>query len=366
MKQSKLHLIGIMVAGIALGTAESAFSQAPAAGNDVAPAPIKLGSAELETLVAPIALYPDALVAHILPASTASSDVVKAARFLRKNNGKAEPKPNEKWNTSVFVLLQFPEVLYHMDENLDWTDELGRAVIAQQADVMKAIQDVRETAMANGALQSNDKQNVVVKQEVITIAPADPEVIYVPTYSPDVIIVEDDDDDDAASAAVVGFAAGVVVGALLADDDCDWYGGYVVHGAYAVPYGTWAHPAHPYNPRGVADPRGIADPRGVADPRGIADPRGVADPRSATNAGRTGAGAQAGAGGGAAGSGTGRAAASGQTPARSNAASASGKGQSAARSSGGSMGKVSSGNSTNQASSRGRSSMSGGGRGGRR
>jgi len=62
--------------------------------------------------VAPIALYPDALVAHVLPASTAGLDVVAAARFLRKNDGKAEPKPDAKWNTSVFVLLQFPDVLY--------------------------------------------------------------------------------------------------------------------------------------------------------------------------------------------------------------------------------------------------------------
>ena len=127
MKQPRLYT-AILLAAVALGAPQGTFAQAPAAGNAAAPAPVKLGAAELRTLVAPIALYPDALVAHILPASTASVDVVQAARFLRKNNGKAEPKPDAKWNTSVFVLLQFPDVLYRMDENLDWTDNLGKAV----------------------------------------------------------------------------------------------------------------------------------------------------------------------------------------------------------------------------------------------
>jgi len=171
MKQPQLY-IAIMVAAVALGAPQSARSQAPAAGGTAGPAPVKLGAAELQTLVAPIALYPDALVAHILPASTASLDVVQAARFLHKNNGKAEPKPDAKWNTSVFVLLQFPDVLYRMDEDLDWTDQLGRAVLAQQADVMKAIQYARTVATANGALQSNDKQTVVVEQDVVKIVPA--------------------------------------------------------------------------------------------------------------------------------------------------------------------------------------------------
>ena len=134
MKRPQVYIIGIVLAAAALAAPRVTFAQAPAAADSAAPAPVKLGAAELQTLVAPIALYPDALIAHILPASTAGMDVVQAARFLRKNNGKAEPKPDEKWNTSVFVLLQFPDVLYKMDENLDWTGKLGEAVIAQQPD----------------------------------------------------------------------------------------------------------------------------------------------------------------------------------------------------------------------------------------
>ncbi|MEW6252490.1 MAG: DUF3300 domain-containing protein, partial [Planctomycetota bacterium] len=259
--------ITLVFAVIGVGLARDAAAQAPA--GDATPAPIKLGAEELQKLVAPIALYPDALLAHILPASTAGVDVVQAARFLRKNNGKAEPKPDAQWNTSVFVLLHFPDVLYRMDENLDWTDKLGQAVLAQQADVMKAIQQVRAAATAKGMLQSNDKQKVVVQEGAIEVVPANPQTVYVPTYNPSVVVVEDDDDDDdsaSAAAAAVGFGAGVVVGALLDNDDCDWYGGWVVHGAYPVHYGTYAHPRAPYNPRGPYDPRGPFDPRGPYDP----------------------------------------------------------------------------------------------------
>jgi len=340
-----------MLAAVALAAPQGTSAQAPAAVDTAAQTPVKLGAAELQKLVAPIALYPDALVAHVLPASTAGLDVVQAARFLRKNNGKAEPKPDAKWNTSVFVLLQFPDVLYRMDENLDWTDNLGKAVLAQQADVMKAIQEVRTTAIANGALQTNDKQKVVVEQEAVKITPANPQVVYVPTYNPDVVVVSQTSPNYTAAAATVGFAAGVVVGALLADDHCDWHGGYVVHGVYPVPYGTYARPAAPYDPRGVYDPRGRYDPRGVADPRGRYDPRGVADPRGARDP--RGAADPRGV--------------ADPRGARDPRGAADRRGvadpRSAAGRSGGSFGSMSSGARASQTSMRGRSSLGRGGRG---
>ncbi|MDM8008387.1 MAG: DUF3300 domain-containing protein [Phycisphaerae bacterium] len=339
MKGPPLCIVAILLSGVAPGAPQATFAQAPAAADTAAQAPVKLGAAELQKLVAPIALYPDALLAHVLPASTAGLDVVQAARFLRKNNGKAEPKPDAKWNTSVFVLLQFPDVLYRMDENLDWTDNLGKAVLAQQADVMKAIQQVRTTAMANGALQTNDKQKVVVEQEAVKIAPANPQVVYVPTYNPDVVVVNQTSPNYTAAAATVGFAAGVVVGALLADDHCDWHGGYVAHGVYPVPYGTYARPAAPYNPRGVYDPRGAADPRGRYDPRGVRDPRGAADPRGVAD----------------------------PRGARDPRGAADRRGvadpRGAAGRSGGSFGSMSSGARASHTSMRGRSSLGRGGRG---
>ncbi len=309
-----------------------AAAQTPAAG-DAAPAPVNLGAAELQTLVAPIALYPDALIAHILPASTAEIDVVQAARFLRKNNGKATPKPDEKWNTSVFVLLQFPDVLYRMDENLDWTEKLGNAVIAQQADVMKAIQAVRTAATSNGALHSNDKQTVVVEYDTVKILPSNPQVVYVPTYNPEVVVVNQTNTGQTAAAAAVGFGAGVAVGALLKDDHCDWHGGYVAHGSYPVHYGTYAHPVTPYGAAGVGRV-GVGGQAGVGG--GAAGAAGVG--RGAAGAGRAGAGGQAGVGGGAAGAagagrgeaGVGRAGAGGQAGAGGGAAGAAGAGRGSA------------------------------------
>jgi hypothetical protein len=341
----------------------SSAAQAPASGDTAQSAPVKLSSADLQDLVAPIALYPDALIAHILPASTAALDLVQAARFLRKNNGKADPRPNQKWNTSVFVLLQFPDVIYRMDENLDWTQSLGQAVLAQQADVMKSIQAIRASANAAGTLQSNDKQSVVIQQDVVQIVPTDPQIVYVPTYNPNVVVAnETSNAGQTAAAAAVGFGVGVAVGALLNNDSCDWYGGYVYHGAYPVHYGTYVHPAHPYNPRGPYDPRGIYDPRGVADPRGrydprgAADPRGRVDPRGAGTAGRAGAGGQAGHGGTA---GAGRERAGGLEGRGGSGSNRRGV-SSRSSGSGSPFGGYSSGHSANRASSRGNRSMGGG------
>lgn len=250
--------------------------------------PVLVGPIALQVLVGPIALYPDSIIAHILPASTVPIDVVEAARYLRDHGGKVEEPPDVPWLPSVRALLRFPDVLYKMDEEIAWTQELGAAVVAQQNDVMDAIQHVRKLAEEMGALQTNEKQIVQVEKEVIKIVPADPEVIYVPVYAPQIIYVEDDYDDEAA-AALVGFGVGVLVGAAFADDDCDWYGHHISHYGY---YG-WADvdihidnawvwrpgPGGAYDPRGLYDPKGAYDPRGVYDPRGAYDPRGVADTR---------------------------------------------------------------------------------------
>lgn len=298
-------------------------AQAPSSGGNQSAA-AKLSSADLDNLVAPIALYPDALLAHVLPASTAPLDVVQAARYLSQHGGKVDKTPDNNWNTSVKVLMQFPDVLDKLNANLDWTSALGNAVTSQMDDVMKSIQRVRAQAQAAGNLNSNDKQNVVVQGGAIEVLPADPTVIYVPTYNPSTVIVQQDTSSTAAYSTVA-FATGVVIGAALADDHCDWYGGAIYHGAYyrgryayATPYHNfddyWRDRVHrPLNPRGVADPRGLYDPRGIADPRGRYDPRGPYDPRgrydprsarptpyTSPGYGRAGAGGQAGFGGGSA------------------------------------------------------------------
>jgi hypothetical protein len=149
-----------------------------------APATTLLTADELREVVAPVAFYPDELLAIVLPAATQPLQLVEAARFLEKQKASPDLKPDEDWDPSVIALLNYPDVIKLMNDDLDWTQRLGNAIMDQQKDVLDAIQGVRSQATAAGYLQSNDKQTVVTEQETIVIKSADPEVIYVPTYDP--------------------------------------------------------------------------------------------------------------------------------------------------------------------------------------
>lgn len=144
---------------------------------------------ELETLVGPIALYPDDLIGIVLPASTYPLQIVQASRFREQQAVDASLQPDDEWDNSVVALLNYPEVLELMDTNIDWTWALGEAVLAQQADVMDAIQDFRARAYEADNLQSDERQIVTQNEGVIEIAPADPEVIYIPYYEPERVVV---------------------------------------------------------------------------------------------------------------------------------------------------------------------------------
>ena len=187
-----------------------------------------LSAEELDELVAPIALYPDALLAQVLPASTQPLDIVQAARYLEDQGGKVDQPPGNDWAPSVQALLQFPEVLRKMDKELSWTQKLGDAVIGQQEDVMNAIQHVRNQAYAAGNLVSSDKQIVVVEQQVIKVVPADPQIIYVPQYNPQVVVVKQEPN----VAPLIAFGAGLLVGAIIANNDCDWHHHHIYGGHY--------------------------------------------------------------------------------------------------------------------------------------
>jgi hypothetical protein len=175
-------LAGIAVLAFALDVA----GQAPAAPSGVASPPAE---EELVQLVGPIALYPDDLVAIILPAATNPLQLVQADRFLDKR--KADPKlaVDEKWDDAVKSLLNYPDVVKMMSADLDWTSALGEAVVADQGAVLDAIQIFRRKAQAAGNLKSDDKQVVTVEKEIITVVPADPQVIYVPQYNPATVVV---------------------------------------------------------------------------------------------------------------------------------------------------------------------------------
>jgi hypothetical protein len=144
---------------------------------------------ELDKLVGPIALYPDDLVAIILPASTFPIEIVQADRFLDKRKSDPKLPINENWDDSVKALVNYPDVIKRMSTDLDWTTDLGEAVVADQKAVMDAIQVFRRKTQSVGNLKSDDKQTVVVEKEVITIVPANPEVIYVPQYNPATVVV---------------------------------------------------------------------------------------------------------------------------------------------------------------------------------
>lgn len=155
------------------------------------PANGKASQAELDQMLAPIALYPDALLAQIFMASTYPLEVVSAARWVKANpkvTGKALESAMQKqtWDPSVKSLTAFPSVLQMMNEKIEWTQQLGDAFLAQREDMMKSVQALRQKALAQGNLKSTEQQKVVVEKETIIIQPATT-VVYVPVYNPTVV-----------------------------------------------------------------------------------------------------------------------------------------------------------------------------------
>ena len=193
-----------------------------------------LSEAELENLVAPVALYPDTLLIQILVAATQPLQVVKANRFLLDNTGK-DPKDLESqinamgWDPSVAVLATaFPEVISQMATHIDWTDSIGTAMLAQSDDVMNAVQVMRKQAINSGALVSGKEQKVETDEDDnVAIVPTDPQVVYVPQYDPQTVYTE-----PASSSSNVGNVIGATFLAFttfalidnIFDDDDDWHG----------------------------------------------------------------------------------------------------------------------------------------------
>ncbi|MGI9222692.1 MAG: DUF3300 domain-containing protein [Woeseiaceae bacterium] len=148
-----------------------------------------LGPAELEKLVGPIALYPDDLLAIVLPATTYPLQLVQAERFLQELKNDSSLEPDESWDDSVIALLNYPEAIELLTDELDQTWRLGEAVVAQQADVVTAIENFRDRAYAAGNLKSDTHQTVSQDEGVIEITPVEEDVIYVPYYEPERVVV---------------------------------------------------------------------------------------------------------------------------------------------------------------------------------
>jgi len=198
---------------------------------------------ELEQVLAPIALHPDALISQILMASTYPLEVVQADRWAKQNaslKGDALTKALEQqdWDPSVKSLVNFPQVLTMMSEKLDWTQKLGDAFLADQKKVLDTIQSLRTKAQAAGNLKSTKEQNVVVEEKIIKIESTSPQVVYVPTYNPTVVYGAWPYPayppyyyypPGYVATSMFAFGAGVAMGAAwgYAWGNCNWGGGDV-------------------------------------------------------------------------------------------------------------------------------------------
>ena len=187
------------------------------------PAPMGqiLSGPELEQLLEPIALYPDPLIAEILPAATLPSQIVLADRYM---SGGGDPNliDQQPWDPSIKALARYPGVLSMMDGNLPWTTELGQAFLDQQPDVMNSIQSLRAQAQTLGNLQSSPQENVVADNGDIEILPTDPGIVYVPVYQPDLVFFQ-----RPYGRPFITFGAGFALGAWL-NHDFDWHNHHLI------------------------------------------------------------------------------------------------------------------------------------------
>jgi len=235
-----------------------------------------LSADELQQLTAPIALYPDALVAQILGAATFPDQIAFASGWLHQNTNLPSTSLRQAidaqpWDPSVKALTQFPSVLDNLAKNLSWTSALGEAYHTQAADVMFAVQVLRAKAQAAGNLKSGS-QIVVVQQspQVIVIQPANPQIVYVPTYNPTIVygtpyVTPGYSTAAVVTTAVVAFGVGIAIGVAMSNSswgysywNCNWHGGTVVYrstsyyGNNAWHGGYYGSSATAYGPNGVA------------------------------------------------------------------------------------------------------------------
>jgi hypothetical protein len=171
---------------------------------------------QLDQLLGPIALYPDPLIAQILPASTLTSQIVMADRYVQQGMS-PEVIDQQPWDPSVKALARYPDLLRWMDTNLAWTTDVGQTYTYQQVDVMNAIQRLRYQAMNLGNLQSTPQQTVYNNNGIIEVIPANPQVIYVPVYQPQIVYTQ----PAPRPGVFVSFGLGVTIGGWL-NHDVDW------------------------------------------------------------------------------------------------------------------------------------------------
>jgi len=284
---------------VGYGQAPGGYGQAPAGPSQGWPSAPVLSQDQLDNLVAPVALYPDPLLGEVLAASTYPLEIMEAQQWLQHNRNLQgaqllDAAKQQNWDPSVQALVAFPDALNLLSNDIRWTTDLGNAFLAQQSDVMSAVQAMRARAQANGRLQSSPQQVVTMdtqgSQNAIEIQPANPQVIYVPVYQPEYVYgpptwgAYPELWYPSGFGFGFGFGAGILIGSLFSGWGgwggwgwgCGWFGrGLVVNTGFFNRYGfrggfggrfagggfggrtAWAHdPGHrtgvPYSSQAVA------------------------------------------------------------------------------------------------------------------
>lgn len=279
--------VGVAMSPYDAAQAQSAASESSAAQPEAGDTAPTYTPEALETLLAPIALYPDPVLAQVLASSTNPQEVLDAGNWLiehseLKGNALSDAATAAGFTPPMMAVMQFPTVVDMMCMKMDWTTELGTAFQADESGVLDAVQRLRKQAADMGNLKSSDQMKVTTtsqnNEQVITVQPADPQVIYVPQYNPTVVyttpppatttaapatttttVVDDDDDDgysggEMITAGLLSFGAGMLVNEVFNDDDDDYYSphwGYYGGGGYYPPpyyprYGNGYRPADSY------------------------------------------------------------------------------------------------------------------------
>ena len=191
-------LVAIVCAILLVPGDSRAFPQQPSSppASSSAPSAVKVSPDQLDSLVAPIALYPDPLLAQTLAASTYPLEIIQLQQWLEKNKtlkdkALADAVAKQPWDPSIQALAALPDVVKRLADDIQWTTDLGNAFLAQQADVMDAVQRMRKKAKDKGTLKTTEQQKVETKvienKSVIVVEQANPQVVYVPSYDPVVV-----------------------------------------------------------------------------------------------------------------------------------------------------------------------------------
>jgi hypothetical protein len=215
----------------------------PAASSALAQTAANANEQALDKLLAPIALYPDPLLAQVLACATSPEQVTEVQKWLQENKSLQgtplqEAATTKGFDASFTAIVLFPDVLDTMAKNLPWTTELGKAFLSDQQAVLDSVQRLRKQAQTVGNLKTTEQQQVKTETQegtqVIVIQPANPQVVYVPVYNTTTVYTSPppkDDSGEKAAAALIGFAAGIAIGAAMSDN---YYGAPYGWGAWGV------------------------------------------------------------------------------------------------------------------------------------